>query len=210
MLFAHIALICKPLNLLPSVFILLSLSQGLLGSKRKKQTRKKATGKKGDKRSKRMTRAEDAGEVERVDVSHEASDAEDDAAELFGDPSDSGDAEDDADGSGSDFADVAPDDVGAWRDTVEALRLPRIDHVTGRIYDRESGNEVGRITEWAVDTDQHKVTIYCRRHSHSKLVRFRDAPSTGAILAWLQAGDTCAPGRAGRDEHMALWPAYCG
>lgn len=68
------------------------------------------------------------------------------------------------------------------------------------------GHIVGRISQLKVGTPQECISVYCRHHQCSKLVRITVAPHTDAMLQWLADGRECQNQR----QHLAKWPAVAG
>lgn len=95
----------------------------------------------------------------------------------------------------------------AFGDAVDAVRLPRYDSETHRVFDADSGQYIGRITELHKGTKKHAISVYCARHQHSKIVKVAQCPPQHALLRWLQLGADCTAGKEGGREHMGLWSA---
>lgn len=93
----------------------------------------------------------------------------------------------------------------AFGDAADAVRLPRYDSETHRVYDADSGSYMGRITELHKTTNKHAISVYCSRHQHSKIVKLKDCPPQHVLLRWLQLGADCPAGKQGGREHLGLW-----
>lgn len=87
--------------------------------------------------------------------------------------------------------------------------LPFWDPDTCRVHDGQSADAeiMGRMKLLHVNTRQESLSVYCRRHQCSRIVRVAVAPHTDNVLRWLQQGADIPAGPAHKREHLALWPA---
>ena len=101
-----------------------------------------------------------------------------------------------------------PQDVeAAWAEaeaeTSTACSLPFFDHNTYQVHDGPDSSApiLGRIKPVREGTTRECISVYCRRHGCSKMVRVQHMPSQAAILEWFKHDiDIC------KSAHLRAWP----
>ena len=105
---------------------------------------------------------------------------------------------------------LPPDVEAAWAEAEEeasaAHDLPFFDHRTYQVHDgpNSSAPIIGRIKPVREGTPSECISVYCRRHGCSKMVRVKHMPSQAAILNWFKI--CLDPGPKHKAAHMRAWP----
>ena len=66
---------------------------------------------------------------------------------------------------------------------------------------------IGRIKPMKEGTPGAAVTVYCRLHGCSKIVRPHKMPSHDSVLDWFRLGSDMPSGAEHKCAHLRLWPA---
>jgi len=69
-----------------------------------------------------------------------------------------------------------------------------------------AGAILGRVKPMKINTPQECVSVYCRRHQCTKLIKAKDAPHTDNLLRWFEQGLDIPQGTDHKRQHMGLWP----
>jgi hypothetical protein len=106
---------------------------------------------------------------------------------------------------------VAEDVAADWReaaDEAEAmLRLPFFNTTTCAVHDGgPDGIKLGRMKPMKEGTPGECMTVYCRRHGCSKIIRTAELPERDRILRWFAEGRAIKFGAEGKHEHMRAFP----
>ena len=103
--------------------------------------------------------------------------------------------------SGSDSGDIASDAPGPPARPL----VPRLENFKVLDYDAAE-TELGRIRPMHEGTTKACMSIYCRLHKCSKLIRMHRCPPTSAILDWFEAGKVLGWGSDHKAAHLRLFP----
>ena len=105
-----------------------------------------------------------------------------------------------------------PQDVeAAWAEAEAeastARSLPFFDHNTYQVHDGPDSSApiLGRIKPVREGTKFECISVYCRRHGCSKMVRVLHMPSQAAILEWFK--HDMDAGAQHKSAHLRAWPA---
>ena len=88
------------------------------------------------------------------------------------------------------------------------LETVYFDYDTGSVHQTNiDGPVIGRISVLHKNTPKEAISVYCRRHGCSKLVRVVKAPSHDRIMEWFAAGLDIQARRCYQSPHSRLWPS---
>lgn len=102
-----------------------------------------------------------------------------------------------------------PEIAAEWQEAAQAP-VPNLywNLATYQVHEGGSsaGAILGRIKPMKENTPGECVSVYCRRHGCTKIVKARDAPHTENLMRWFEEGLAIPMGRDRKRQHMELWP----